>query len=57
MPTTETDDEPVQCRVCGKLIAPGEARYRDGRGDAHVACHEEEERPRPQPGADQTRTE
>ena len=57
MPTQEPDHEPVQCRVCGKVIAPGEARYRDGRGDVHVACHEEEQQPRAKPEADQTPAE
>ncbi len=59
MPTKDDpDDELVDCRICGKPIAPGEARYRDSQGDAHVACHDAEQRPRAEsPGADPAPTE
>jgi hypothetical protein len=45
MPPKDPDDVPVNCRVCGKPFAPGEARYRDAEGDVHVECHERRQRP------------
>jgi hypothetical protein len=40
MPTKDTDDAPVICRVCAKPFAPGEARYRDEEGDVHPECYQ-----------------
>ncbi len=57
MPTKDPDDELVACRICGQPIQPGEARYRDAHGDAHVACHDAEERPPHQPGTEPAPTE
>ena len=59
MPTKDTpDDELVDCRICGQPIQPGEARYRDSHGDAHVACHDAEQGHRAEaPGDDEAATE
>jgi hypothetical protein len=45
MPTKDTDDVPVTCRVCAKRFAPGEPRYRDEEGDVHPECHDRQRRP------------
>jgi hypothetical protein len=45
MPTKDTDDEPVNCRVCGKPFAPGEPRYRTAEGDVHAECRDRQRRP------------
>jgi hypothetical protein len=45
MPTKDPDDEPVNCRLCGKPFAPGQARYRDEKGDVHADCRDRERRP------------
>jgi hypothetical protein len=36
--------EPVTCRLCGKPIHEGEARYREPGGDVHVDCRDKERR-------------
>lgn len=45
MPTKDSDDVPTICRVCGKPIAPGEARYRDEEGESHPDCYDRRRRP------------
>jgi hypothetical protein len=34
------DSEPVTCRLCGKPILKGEARYREPDGDVHADCRD-----------------
>jgi CheY-like chemotaxis protein len=35
-----SDEPQPTCRVCGKPIREGDARYRTATGDVHVRCHE-----------------
>jgi hypothetical protein len=39
-------DEPAICRVCGKPIREGEARYREFEGGVHADCRDKARRER-----------
>jgi ssDNA-binding Zn-finger/Zn-ribbon topoisomerase 1 len=39
-------EDPAICRICGKPIRDGEARYHDFEGDVHADCREKAPPPR-----------
>jgi len=43
---SDKQEEHVTCRLCGKPLRKGEARYREQASDAHAECREKKA-PRP----------